>query len=180
MNKFLKNKFKIKLSKINLSIIITIISGVLIGVFSTSTLKDINILVSKIDKNYIKVFLNAFSLNYWYFFLIWIFGMIPLGFLITYFITFFRSFILGITLALFLKSSALFGIITFLLFIINDCLVLIPILIYIANASINYSLIGKKSYQTNPNLYFKKLIRITILIILYAILTCLKMTFLEA
>lgn len=180
MKKFIKNKFKLRISKINLSILLTIISGILIGIFSTSTLKDISFELTNTNKNFLTIFLNAFTLNYWYFFIIWIFGMIPLGFLISYFITFFKSFILGITLALCLKTSAIFGAIEFICLIIIDFLILIPSLIYIVNASINYSLIGKKSYQANPNLYFNKLIKITILVIIYAILTCLKVTFLEA
>lgn len=173
------NKRKLKISKVKISIIFTIILGTIIGVVSTSTLKDINYQVTRIDKSYLSVFLNSFSLNYWYFFIIWIFGMIPLGFCVIYFIIFFKSFILGITLGICLKSMALLGVVEFLSFVIVDVLILIPTLIYISNASINYSMIFNNNLNKNPGQYFNRLIKVTILIIIYAILSSLKMTFLE-
>lgn len=172
-------KFTKKLSKINISVIVTIFIGIMIGIVSTSTLKDLDYSIVNSEKNYVRVFLNSFSLNYWYFFIIWIFGMIPLGFCVSYFITFFKSFMIGITMAICIKSSALFGIVEFITFLCTDIIIIIPLLIYISSASINFSLMGRRIYQNNPNLYFSKLIKVTIIIIIYAILTSLKMTFLE-
>lgn len=172
-------KFKLKISKVTFSVIVTIFIGMIIGVISTSTLKNLDYQIVNSSKSYVKIFLNAFSLNYWYFFVLWIFGMIPLGFCLSYFVTFFKSFMMGVTLAICLKSSALFGIVEFVGYIFLDGLILIPTLIYLATASINFSLIGKSNYQRNPNQYFGKLLKVTIIIIIYAILTSLKMTFLE-
>lgn len=175
----MKQFTKIKISKITLSVIITIILGIIIGVISTSTLSNLNYQVVTSDKSYVQVFFNAFSLNYWYFFVLWIFGMVPLGFCISYFITFFKSFMIGITLGICLKSSALFGIIEFISYIFIDGLIIIPSLIYLSAASIKFSLLNKGDFQRNPNLYFSKLLKITFAIITYAILISIKMTFLE-
>jgi len=87
-----KKFFQIRPTKTVLSIIITIIIGFLIGIFSTNTLPKTVYEIDEEKKSYVQIFLNSFSLNYWYFFVLWFFGMIPFGFCLSYFITFFKSF----------------------------------------------------------------------------------------
>ena len=99
-----------------ISIILTIIVGFIIGVISTSQLRRENYQLSYQDIPYLQVFLNSFSLNYWYFFLLWLVGIIPLGFIIAYFIIYFKSFMEGVTFGIIVKSSGLFGVATFMVF----------------------------------------------------------------
>ena len=86
----MKKFFQIRPTKTVLSIIITIIIGFLIGIFSTNTLPKTVYEIDEEKKSYVQIFLNSFSLNYWYFFVLWFFGMIPFGFCLSYFITFLR------------------------------------------------------------------------------------------
>lgn len=165
----------------SVSILLTICSGFFIGVFSTNTLPKQMYELDTVPKNYVQVFLNAFSLNYWAFFVMWFLGLMPFGFLLIYFIIFFKSFMLGVTLGVCLKSSAIFGTKLFVSFVFLELLIIIPTLIYLAKKSISYSLFYKTLFLNNFNnsKYFNVLIKVSAFIILYAILTCLKMTFLE-
>ena len=124
--KYLKNK----LSKTNVIIIFVIIFGFFIGIFSTNTLSKLEISIeNNLTKSYFEIFLNAFTTNYWYLFIIWFLGMIPFSFIISLFITFFKSFITGVTLGVFLKNSAVVGIFKFLSFSILEILIIIPLII---------------------------------------------------
>lgn len=170
---------KIKINKIVTSILFIIVIGVLIGILSTNKLEKINITISNNNEKYLKIFLNSFSLNFWYLFLIWFIGMIPLGFIFDYLIIFVKSFTIGITLGICLKSSAIFGIKEFITFAILELIIVVPSLIFLGNKSISFSLNGKNNLSINRNDYFNVLIKITIITIIYAILSCLKMTFME-
>ena len=164
----MKKFFQIRPTKTVLSIIITIIIGFLIGIFSTNTLPK-----TVFEHN------SSFSLNYWYFFVLWFFGMIPFGFCLSYFITFFKSFMIGVTLGVCLKSSAMFGIMQFITYAILEGIIILPTLIYLANKSIKFSINGRRTFNDTGQKYFNVLVRVTIVIMIYALLTCLKMTFLE-
>ena len=175
----MKKRYRTYFSKTTISIIFTIILGFLIGVFSTNTLPKTIYEIDDTQKSYVQIFLNAFSLNYWYFFVLWFLGMLPFGFCLAYFITFFKSFMIGVTFGLCLKSSAMFGILHFVTFAILEMGFLIPLLIYLASKSVSFSIFGRKSLQQNGQNYFNILVFITIAIVIYAILTCFKMNFLE-
>ena len=175
----MKKVFQIRLSKTVLSIIVTIIIGFLIGIFSTNTLPKTIYEINEEKKSYVQIFLNSFSLNYWYFFVLWFFGMIPFGFCLSYFIIFFKSFMIGVTLGVCLKSSAIFGIMQFITYAILEGIIIIPTLIYLANKSIKFSINGRRTFSDTGQKYFNVLVKVTIIIAIYALLTCLKMTFLE-
>ena len=170
---------KKKLSKTTFSVLLFCLLGFIFGIFSTNTLDKLEIDLLKNDSNIIKTFLNAFTINYWYLFIIWFLGLIPLGFIITYFISFFKSCLIGITFGICLKASAIFGFYQFISFSVLELLIIIPTTVYIASKSININIGGKIELMSKGNEYFNVLIKTTILIIIYAILSCLKMTLLE-
>lgn len=176
----MKKSFRKKFSRTTFTIIFTIITGILIGIFSTNTIDKKIYEVHEVTKNYLQLFLNAFSLNYWYFFILWFLGLIPLGFFLSYFITFFKSFMIGVTLGICLKSSAIFGTKIFISYALFELLIIIPLLTYVAKKSIHYSLVGRNSFNENGTKYFKVLVKTTIFIIIYAILVAIRMTILEA
>lgn len=170
--------YKLPFNKITNSIIFVIITGFVIGILSTNKIDEILIQITYEKKSYVKVFLNAFSFNFWYLFIIWFLGMIPIGFIFTYIIVFIKSNFIGIIFGICLKSSAIFGIKEFILYSIFELIIIIPTLIYLSYQSTNncFRVLTKSSYNNN---YFNILIKTIIIIIIYSILTCLKMTFLE-
>ena len=155
------------------------IIGFIFGIFSTNTIGKLDLNIIKNDSNIIKIFINAFTLNYWYLFIIWFLGFIPIGFVITYFITFFKSCLTGITFGICLKASAVFGIYQFIGFSILEILIIFPTLLYLSSKSINQNFEGNRRMLSKGEDYFNVIVKVTILIILYAILSCLKMTILE-
>jgi hypothetical protein len=86
---------------------------------------------------------------------------------------------IGVTLGVCLKSSAMFGIMQFITYAILEGIIILPTLIYLANKSIKFSINGRRTFNDTGQKYFNVLVRVTIVIMIYALLTCLKMTFLE-
>ena len=167
------------LNKTAISVLFIIIIGFIFGIFSTNTINKLDINVVKNNSNIIKIFINAFTINYWYLFIIWFLGFIPFGFIFSYFITFFKSCLCGITFGICLKASAIFGIAQFITFSILELFIIFPTLLYLSSKSINLNFEGKRNLILNGEQYFNTLIKVTVLIILYAILSCIKMTILE-
>ena len=162
-----------------ISIILTIIVGFIIGVISTSQLRSENYQLSYQDIPYLQVFLNSFSLNYWYFFLLWLVGIIPLGFIIAYFIIYFKSFMEGVTFGIIVKSSGLFGVASFIKFGFLELFLIFPLLYYVGYQSLKLSFRGKDMLNSKSD-YFKVIIVATIFIVIYALLICIKFNFVEA
>lgn len=178
---FLLKRLKKRLSKINILIIFVILFGFFIGIFSTNTLAKLEITIdTDKTKSYFEIFLNAFTTNYWYFFVIWFLGMIPFSFIFSLFITFFKSFITGVTCGVFLKNSAVIGVFKFLSFSILEIFIIIPIIIYLTTKSITYSFNKFNPIALNNESYFNVLFKVTIFTIIYALLTCIKVALLEA
>lgn len=167
------------LNKTSTSVLFIMIIGFIFGIFSTNTIGKLELNVIKNNSSIVKTFINAFTLNYWYLFIIWFLAFIPLGFVIIYFITFFKSCLTGIIFGICLKASAIFGIYQFVGFSILEILILFPTLLYLSSKSINLNFEGKRRMLSNGEDYFNVLIKVTILIIIYAILSCIKMTILE-
>ena len=132
----MKKFFQIRPTKTVLSIIMTIIIGFLIGIFSTNTLPKTVYEIDEEKKSYVQIFLNSFSLNYWYFFVLWFYAIL-------------------------------------------EGIIILPTLIYLANKSIKFSINGRRTFNDTGQKYFNVLVRVTIVIMIYALLTCFKMTFLE-
>lgn len=161
-----------------ITILMTIIFGFLIGMLSTNKLSKEYYSVERLDKSYVQIFINAFTLNYWYFFLLWLLGLMPFGFIIAYFIVFFKSFMTGVTLGICLKSTGVFGIIHFFKYGVLEMIIILPILLYVGYKSIALSFEGKNK-MTNGINYFNVILITTILIIIYALCACIKFNALE-
>ena len=73
----------------------------------------------------------------------------------------------------------MFGIMQFITYAILEGIIILPTLIYLANKSIKFSIDGRRTFNDTGQEYFNVLVRVTIVIMIYALLTCLKMTFLE-
>lgn len=163
---------------LKISILLTIIAGFIIGIISTSQLSKENYQLNYRNIPYLQIFLNSFSLNYWYFFLLWLMGIIPLGFIIAYFIIYFKSFMEGVTFGIIVKSSGLFGVATFVKFGFLELFLIFPLLFYVGYQSLKMSFKGKNMLNSNNN-YFRVIIITTIFIIIYALLVCIKFNFVE-
>lgn len=161
-----------------ITILMTIIFGFLIGMLATNKLEKAIYDVERLDKSYLQIFINAFTLNYWYFFLLWILGLVVLGFIFSYFIIFFKSFMTGVTFGICLKSSGVFGIFHFLKYGLLEVLVILPLLCYVGYRSISFSLEGKNKMVKGQS-YFKVIFIATILIVIYSLLVCIKFNALE-
>ena len=163
-----------------LSIVMVIILGFLVGILSTNRLEKEVYTITKSTRPFVEIFIHTFTLNYWYFFILWVCGVLPLGFIISYFIGFFKSFMIGVTIGICIKSSGLFGIIQYVKFGILEIVILLPILIYASYKSISLSLNGRDQLFQNKENYWNVLVKITLGIILFSLLTCLKFNFMEA
>ena len=133
--------------------------GFILGILQTLGIKKEEIdFVLDLDKNKIKVFINTFTINYWYIFLLWLFSQLELGKFFAFIIIFLKCTLLGITLSLLIKSQALFGLGTYLFCMFGQFVIILPLMFYIVLNN------GKKE---------KKLIISTIVIMIYSILNSL-------
>ena len=61
---------------------------------------------------------------------------------------------IGVTLGVCLKSSAIFGIMQFITYAILEGIIIIPTLIYLANKSIKFSINGRRTFSDTGQKYF--------------------------
>ncbi len=158
---------KFKNRKILLSFIILFIFGLAVGLLFITYLKDldktliekeINEYIKLIsgDIDYLKGFINSFKINFIYITLIWLVGLIPIIFLLNYFIIFYKGFLIGFTISSFIMIYKLKGLFLSLIFMFPHELINIFIFITISILSIKFS---KKMYlklKRNDMYDFKK------------------------
>ncbi len=161
-----------------ISVLMTVFLGFLIGILATNNLDKENYAIERLDKPYVQIFINAFTLNYWYFFILWLLGLMALGFIFAYFIVFFKSFMTGITFGICLKSMGVFGVVQFAKYGLLELLIILPVLFFTSYKSISLSLEGKNRIGKSGN-YFKVILITTIFIVIYALLVCIKFNTLE-
>lgn len=153
--------------KILLSFIILFLFGLVVGLLFITYLKDLDkALIEKEINEYIKLisgdisyingFLNSFKINFIYITLIWLVGLIPIIFLLNYFIIFYKGFLIGFTISSFIMIYKLKGLFLSLIFMFPHVLINIFIFITLSVISIKFS---KKMYLKlkRNNMYdFKK------------------------
>ena len=158
---------KFKNRKILFSFIILFIFGLAVGLLFITYLKDldktliekeINEYIKLIsgDIDYLKSFINSFKINFIYITLIWLVGLIPIIFLLNYFIIFYKGFLIGFTISSFIMIYKLKGLFLSLIFMFPHELINIFIFITISILSIKFS---KKMYlklKRNDMYDFKK------------------------
>ncbi len=105
-------------------------------------------------------FLNFFFKHFWYLFVIWIVGFSKISKIFVYFIIYFKGLTIGILIKnlIKLKFTLLMAIITL------DFIMIFPLLIVLANASLSFSKINNQSLYVTKK--YEKLIYITLLITL--------------
>lgn len=119
-------------------------------------------------KNYMKIFLS----NYWYLFVIWLFGFSFLGYIVTSSIVFFRALVFGILVKLLIVSN--FGL--FIILLLLEILIFFPTLIFLAYVSLSLSkenfkiYIGGFSNTFNLSKYINLMLVITVICALYSLL----------
>jgi len=119
-------------------------------------------------KNYMKIFLS----NYWYLFVIWLFGFSFLGYIVTSSIVFFRALVFGILVKLLIVSN--FGL--FIILLLLEILIFFPTLIFLAYISLSLSkenfkiYIGGFSNTFNLSKYINLMLVITVICALYSLL----------
>lgn len=183
----LKQLYK-QLNKKNLVFLVgLLISGIITGsilfiLLSKSDLNSVKEYISNYFESLKSLKLNDYILpsligNIILIFFIWILGISIIGLPVIVFIYFFKSFVMGFTIATFISVFGLKGLLFSLIFIIFQ-LVLFIILIYISSLAMSFSLkllkvVLKKEnfdFKSAINSYIKTLLLSIIAIILYSVL----------
>lgn len=138
--------------------------GVILGVVLVNP-KNLTINFEK--KNYFSIFFS----NYWYIFLIWIFGFSIISYITTTFILFFRAFIFGILIRTLISNFH-----QFILMIFIELVFALPILIFVSYISLSISkaqfgiITNKYSTPINYKKYINLMLIITALVVIYSLI----------
>ncbi len=112
-------------------------------------------------------FIKVFTANYWYLFLMWIFGFSILGLFFNTMIIFFRGFLFGACLSLLFFSS--FKYLVFLT--VLEFLLFIPVFFTLAYFSLTFSRYSStSSFHFNRRYYLGVFLIVTIIIIIYSVI----------
>jgi len=146
---------------------IYLITLYLVGlIFGIILIKPSNVNYINSEKNFFTIFFS----NYWYVFVIWLFGFSIIGLFTTTLIVFFRAFIFGGLL----KVLAVNNFQQFALMLFIELVFAMPLLIIVSFISLNMSSVNIKisiygNHDTiNFNKYINLMIIITILIVIYS------------
>lgn len=172
---YLKNK---STNIIKIVILIMILSGMLIGIFSSIKLEKQNYQLTYSNKSYLQLFINSFTTNYWYFFIIWLTGLIPFGFVLTSLFAIIKSFLTGVIVCLSFKGNGIFGLLILIRYGFLEFLIILPLLYFVSYHIFLNTLIGR-NYLNKKTSYFNILIIITLFIVLYSLLISIKFNVME-
>ncbi len=126
--------------------------GLLIGLITGFKINvDIENLI--VDKNSIETFINTFTMNYWYLFLMCLLNN-GTGVIVNLFILFGKGITLGTSFGILLKNKALFGLGVYLFNFLGQFIILVPMM---------YLIILSELDDTN-----KKLSVITVILVVYS------------
>lgn len=154
-------------------IFITCFVGIIIGIVIGGRFNKINYGIENSEKTFFTVFFNNFTYNFWYFFLIWVIGFIPIGFIFDLLILLIKSIIIGISSTLILKADGITVIFTLIKLYLPELLIIFPSFIYLCYKSIIYSSIDYK-FSNSQNNYFNIILILSFCLILASILTALN------
>ena len=126
--------------------------GLLIGLITGFKINvDIENLI--VDKNSIETFINTFTMNYWYLFLMCLLNN-GTGVIVNLFILFGKGITLGTSFGILLKNKALFGLGVYLFNFLVQFIILVPMM---------YLIILSELDDTN-----KKMSVITVILVVYS------------
>lgn len=156
-----------KNKKILLSFIILFTIGLAVGLIfnlyikeidKTIIEKEINEYINLIngDLNYYKGFLNSFKINFIYITIVWIVGLIPIMFLLNYFIIFYKGFLTGFIVSSFVMIYKIKGILLSLIFMFPHEYINIFLMITLSVLSIKFSKRMYLKIKRNDMYNFKK------------------------
>ncbi len=111
--------------------LLIILIGLVIGVLMSIGINKDTIFIENTDVNKVKIFINTFTINYWYIFLIWLFSLNEITNVINYLIIILKTTNLGIMLTLLIKSEALMGSFIFLFNILSFVILMYPLMFYL-------------------------------------------------
>ena len=186
---------KFKNRKILLSFIILFLIGLAIGISFITYLNDIDktliekeineyIRLINSSKDYLNGFLNSFKINFIYITLIWVTGIIPIIFLLNYFVIFYKGFVIGFTISSMVLIYKLKGLFLSLLFMFPHEYINIFLFITLSVLAIKFS---KKTYLRfkNNDVYnlkkeYKDYIKIYFIFILLSLINSLIEVFINS
>lgn len=148
-----------------------------------NSIKDFfnNIINSKFD--YIATLKNTLFVNLIFSFFIWIIGISVIGIIITILIIFYKTFILGFTIASIIYTYSLKGSILALLYIFPHLIINIFIFLYLGSYSIKLSMILINAILKKQNLNFKEFInsylKVLLISFIFLIISSLYETFIS-
>lgn len=129
------------------------------GILISVGIKEENIVFIFNDfQDKIKIFINTFTINYWYIFLFWLFSLNEMSVFISYGILFLKCSTLGVLFSLLIKKEALLGFWFFIIKMFGQLIFILPIMYFILLSKINEK---------------KKIMISTILLFIYSILNAL-------
>jgi len=143
-----------------------IISVYVAGIFSAFLLVKPTIISLSSGGVSIWGIIQTFSLNYWYVFLIWLFGMSIIGYALNIFIIYFRGFIYGLLIIFLIKINFSY----LLLVSLVEIVIFIPVFFVLSYQSIMLSYSRSSNNRITINGYNKLLLVVTIVIFIYSIL----------
>ena len=120
--------------------------GVIIGSINVITLNGYDLKIIKSEKSFINMFFNYFTYHFWYLFLIWLIGLVPIGFVFDYLILFFKSVIIGSTFSIILKIDGMIGVVNIVKIYLQDFIIIL-VMIYLSYNSIIFSMGGSKKFN---------------------------------
>lgn len=158
-------KYKLTKNRLFIYICTLYLIALFFGLFF---IKTINYQSSTLKPNFIKVF----CANYWYIFLMWLFGFSIIGSLFITLIIFFRGFIFGILLKFLITNSLK----KLFLILAIEVILFIPSFFTLAYFSLGLSwnlmknLLTNSNQQINTNRYLNIMIIETIIIVIYSLI----------
>lgn len=133
--------------------------GFLMGILITLGIKQENIeFIFNDSQNKVKIFINTFTINYWYIFLFWLFSLNEMSVFVSYGILFLKCSTLGVLFSLLIKKEALYGFWIFVIKLLGQMIFILLIMYFVLLSKINEK---------------KKIIISTILLLIYSILNAL-------
>lgn len=102
--------------------------------------------------------------------MLWVCGLFTFGFVIIYFIIFFKGFTIGTIGLILLKSNGLPSVGDLIKIAFPEIIIIIPLFLYLSYYAINHNFNQKTLYQNIANNYINKLFISTGGIVIYAII----------
>ena len=159
------SKYKLTKDRLFIYICCLYLVGIFFGIF---LFRKVNYELNLTEANFFKMF----CANYWYLFLMWLFGFSAIGLVFNSFIIFFRGFLLGTLISVLVRLS--FKDMAIILAL--EIIVFIPVFFMLSYFSLNvarrqlYNFFSPIPSKINNKLYVNIMILVTIAIAIYCVI----------